>query len=132
MANTVGKNGKISDGTNVIGELRGWSIDESAETIEDTAQGDGDWRSFQPGIRSWAGSCSCFYDKADLGQIALSVGAVITGDFYPDDDDVGDEEWSGSFIVSGLGTEIAEGNTTLITRSITFQGSGALTKGTKV
>lgn len=130
MATIVGKDGKVANGTNIVAEMRSFSLSVTGEAVEDTAMGD-DWRTYQPGIKSWSGEFNCWYDSSDTdGQEAFDANASLTAKFYPDNNETGDVELSGTIIVTEAGIEVPEGNNQIISRTVQFQGSGALTEGT--
>ena len=86
-------------------------------------------KTFQSGLKSWNGSLNAFWDETDTtGQEALTVGSSATLNLYPEGATTGDIYYYGTAIVTSVG--IANPTNGMVTRSIGFQGSGALTKGT--
>ena len=127
MATFQGKDGLVKVGANRIAEVDNWSIDQTSATEEDTAQGDS-WQTFKPGLKTFTGSIECHWDDTDtLGQVALAVGAEVTFNLYPEGDSTGQEEMSGSAIVTSV--SIASPKDGITSRSFQFQGTGALTIG---
>lgn len=128
MANHTGVDGVVKVGTNTVAEVRDWSVNETADTIEDTTMNDTS-KTFQAGLKSWNGSLNAFWDETDTtGQEALTVGSSATLNLYPEGATTGDIYYYGTAIVTSVG--IANPTNGMVTRSIGFQGSGALTKGT--
>ena len=128
MANHTGVDGVVKVGTNTVAEVRDWSVNETADTIEDTTMNDTS-KTFQSGLKSWNGSLNAFWDETDTtGQEALTVGSSATLNLYPEGATTGDIYYYGTAIVTSVG--IANPTNGMVTRSIGFQGSGALTKGT--
>ena len=127
MATHKGSEGIIKVGTDSILEIRSYSIEESADTLEDTSMGDSA-RTYKPSLTSFSGSLDVFWDETDTGQNALSIGSEVTLNVYPEGDASGDTYYSGSAIVTGVSrTGSFDG---LVEASISVQGSGALTEST--
>ena len=83
MATHTGSAGTIKIGANAVAELRSFSIEETADTVEDTVMTD-TARSFKPTLTSFSGSADVYWDETDTnGQVALSVGAEVTIGFLP-------------------------------------------------
>lgn len=128
MANHTGVDGVVKVGTNSVAEVRNWSINETADTIEDTTMNDTS-RTYQAGLKGWSGSLTAFWDEADTnGQVALTVGSSATLNLYPEGATTGDIYYSGTAIVNSIGVAVPTNG--MVERTIGFQGSGALTIGT--
>ena len=129
MATHKGSEGIVKVGsTNVVAEIRSYSIEESADTLEDTSMGDSA-KTYKPSLTSFSGSLDVFWDETDSsGQGALSIGSEVTLSIYPEGDTTGDVYYSGSAIVTGVSrTGSYDG---LVEASISVQGNGALTEST--
>jgi len=128
MATHKGSEGTVKVGSNAIAEIRSYSIEESADTIEDTSMGDSA-RTYKPSLTQFSGSIDVFWDETDTsGQGALDVGSEITLNFYPEGDTAGDTYYSGSAIVTGVTrTGSFDG---MVEASISVQGNGTLTEST--
>jgi len=127
MATHKGSEGVIKVGSDSVLEIRSYSIEESADTLEDTSMGDSA-RTYKPSLTSFSGSLDVFWDEADTGQSALSIGSEVTLNVYPEGDQSGDTYYSGSAIVTGVSrTGAFDG---LVEASISVQGNGALTEST--
>jgi hypothetical protein len=127
MATHTGSEGTLKVGANTIGEIRSFSISESADTLEDTAMGDVA-RTYKSSLTTFTGSVDVFWDEADSGQMAMTVGASITFSAYPEGATAGDKYYTGSAIVTGL--TINSSFDGMVEASITLQGTGALTLST--
>lgn len=129
MATHKGSEGIVKVGsTNVVAEIKSYSIEESADTLEDTSMGDSA-RTYKSSLTSFSGSLDVFWDETDTsGQGALSVGSEVTLSFYPEGDTAGDTYYSGSAIVTGVSRNASFDG--LIEASISVQGNGALTTTT--
>tara|TARA_Y100001978_G_scaffold196809_1_gene206779 strand:- start:982 stop:1371 length:390 start_codon:yes stop_codon:yes gene_type:complete len=128
MATHLGKEGTVQVGSNAIAEIRGFSIDETIDTVEDTSMGDAS-KSYLASIKDFSGSVDVLYDETDTnGQTALAVGSSVTLNFAPEGSDSGDVKLTGTAIVTGKSiTSTFDG---LVESTITVQGTGGLTTTT--
>ena len=128
MATHPGKEGTVQVGSNAIAEIRGFSIDETIDTVEDTSMGDSS-KTYLASIKDFSGSVDVLYDETDTnGQTALSVGSSVTLNFAPEGTDSGDVKLTGTAIVTGKSvTSSFDG---LVESTITVQGTGGLTTTT--
>ena len=128
MATHAGSEGTVKVGANAIAEIRSFSIEETADTIEDTTMGDGA-RTYKPSLTSFSGSVDVFWDETDsTGQGALTIGAEVTLNLYPEGPSPGDTYLSGSAIVTSR--SISSSFDGMVEMSISVQGNGALTTDT--
>jgi len=127
MATHTGSEGTLKVGSNTIGEIRSFSISESADTLEDTSMGDVA-RTYKSSLTNFTGSVDVFWDEADAGQVAMTVGASVTFSAYPEGASSGDKYYTGTAIVTGLTINSSFDN--MVEASITLQGTGALTLST--
>lgn len=127
MATHTGSEGTLKVGANTIGEIRSFSISESADTLEDTSMGDAA-RTYKASLTTFTGSVDVFWDEADTGQMAMTVGSSITFSAYPEGATSGDKYYTGSAIVTGL--TINSSFDGMVEASITLQGTGALSLST--
>lgn len=128
MAIHKGSEGTVKVGSNDILEIRSYSIEETADTLEDTTMGDSA-RTYLPSLTSWSGSVDVFWDETDTtGQGALTIGAVAVVNFYLEGDTSGDTYYTGSAIVTGISRSASFDG--LVEASISIQGTGALTSAT--
>lgn len=128
MATHTGSEGTVKVGSNAIAEIRSFSIEETADTLEDTTMGD-TARTYKSSLTSFSGSVDVLWDETDSnGQGALTIGAEVTLNLYPEGDAAGDTYLTGSAIVTGR--SISSSYDGLVEMSITVQGNGALTSTT--
>ena len=128
MATHTGSEGTVKVGANAIAEIRSFSLEETADTLEDTTMGD-TARTYKSSLTTFTGSVDVFWDETDtLGQGALTIGASVTLNVYPAGDDGGDTYYTGTAIVTGITRSSSFDG--LVEASITVQGSGALTDTT--
>lgn len=128
MASHTGSEGIVKIGSATMAEVRSWSIEETAETIENTAMGDAA-RTYALGLTGWSGSMDVWWDETDTsGQGACDVGSSLTFNFYPEGTTTGDTYYTGTGLVTGHSrTASFDGN---VEASISVQGTGALTEST--
>jgi len=128
MATHTGSEGTVKVGSDAIAEIRSFSIEESADTLEDTTMGD-TARTYKPSLTTFTGSVDVLWDETDTtGQGALTIGAEVTLNLYPEGDASGDTYLTGSAIVTGRSVNSSFDG--LVEMSISVQGNGALTQTT--
>ena len=128
MATHKGSEGVVKVGTNTVAEVRSYSIEESADVLEDTSMGDSA-KTYLASLTSFSGSLDVFWDETDTsGQGALTVGSSVTLNVYPEGADSGDTYYSGTALVTGVSRSGSFDG--MVEASITVQGSGALTQST--
>ena len=127
MATHHGKEGVVTAGGTAIGELTGFTIETTGDVVEDTQLSDSE-KSFLAGRTSFSGTLEMHYDEADAQQETLTAGSSISFVLLPEGNDSGDQSFTGTGIVTGMSINNAMDG--IVSRSVTFQGTGALTKGT--
>lgn len=126
MATHTGSQGTVRVGaTNSVLEIRSYSVEETADTVEDTSMGDS-YRTFKTTLKGWSGSVDVFWDETDTtGQGALVPGAEVNIRFYPEGAASADVYYTGQAIVTGK--TITGSFDGMVESTITVQGTGALT-----
>lgn len=128
MATHTGSEGTVKVGANAIAEIRSFSIEESADTLDDTTMGD-TARTYKPSLTTFTGTIEVLWDETNTtGQGALTIGADVTLNLYPEGDTAGDTYLTGAAIVTGR--TINSSFDGLVEMSISVQGNGALTQTT--
>jgi|TARA_R100000278_G_scaffold42664_1_gene37550 predicted secreted protein len=132
MATHTGSEGTVKVGTagsdTAIAEIRSFSIEETADTLETTSMGDSS-RTYVASLKQFTGSIDVFWDETNTGgQTALTVGASVTLNLYPEGATSGDTYYGGTAIVTGR--TINSTFDGLVEMTISVQGSGALTETT--
>ena len=127
MATHFGKEGVVTAGGTGIGELTGYTLETTADVVEDTQLSDST-KSFVAGRTSFSGTLDMSYDETDSPQQTLTAGTTIAFILEPEGNSSGDETFTGSGIVTGMSVNVTLDGIT--TRSVTFQGTGTLTRGT--
>ena len=127
MATHFGKEGVVTAGGTGIGELTGYTLETTADVVEDTQLSDST-KSFVAGRTSFSGTLDMSYDETDSPQQTLTAGTSISFILAPEGNSSGDETFTGTGIVTGMSVNVTLDGIT--TRSVTFQGTGTLTRGT--
>lgn len=128
MATHAGSEGVVKVGSDTVGNVRSYSIEETADTIEETTMGQSA-RFYRASLTSWSGSVDLYWNEEDTGQNSLTVGSEVTINVYPEGDgDTGDTYYTGTAIVTGV-TKSASFDG-MVEASVSIQGDGALTSTT--
>ena len=127
MATHFGKEGVVTAGGTGIGELTGYTLETTADVVEDTQLSDST-KSFVTGRTSFSGTLDMSYDETDTPQQTLTAGTSIAFILAPEGNASTDETFTGTGIITGMSINVSLDGIT--TRSVTFQGTGALTRGT--
>ena len=127
MATTHGKQGVVTVGGTEMGEVTSFTLETTGDVVEDTALTDSA-KSFITGRTSFSGTIEMHYDKADSQQASLTAGSSISFVLLPEGNTTGDESYSGTGVVTGM--SVNNSMDAVVSRTVTFQGTGALTVGT--
>jgi hypothetical protein len=127
MATHHGKEGVVTVGGVAMGEVTSFTLETTGDVVEDTALSDGT-KSFVAGRTSFSGTIEMHFDEADAQQETLLAGASISFVLLPEGNTGGDASYSGTGIVTGM--SINNAMDAIVSRSVTFQGTGTLTVGT--
>ena len=127
MATHHGKEGVVTAGGTAIGELTGFTIETTGDVVEDTQLSDAT-KSFVAGRTSFSGTLEMHYDETDAQQETLTAGSSISFVLLPEGNTSGDQSFTGTGLVTGM--SINNTMDGIVSRSVTFQGTGALTKST--
>lgn len=127
MATHHGKEGIVKTGSDTTGEVTGFTIETTADVVEDTALSD-TAKTYLAGRTAFSGTIDMHYDETDTSQEAMDAGTSLTFTLLPEGDTTGDQSFSGSGIVTSMSVSVSLDGVT--TRSVAFQGTGALTVGT--
>nr|BAR38475.1 phage major tail protein 2 [uncultured Mediterranean phage uvMED] len=127
MATHHGKEGVVKAGGTAVGELTGFTLETTGDVVEDTALTDAT-KSFVAGRTSFSGTLEMHFDETDSPQTSLVAGASIAFILLPEGSSSGDRSFTGTGIVTGM--SVNNSMDAIISRTVTFQGTGALTIGT--
>ena len=128
MANHKGSEGIIKVGSATVAEVKDWSLYVTAETIDDTIMGE-TARTRKSSLTSASGSLSAFWDESDAtGQMAMTAGAEVTLNLYPEGATTGDYFASLSAIITTVDVSAAMDG--MVEASFSFESNGAVTWAT--
>jgi len=127
MATHHGKEGVVTVGGTAVGELTGFTLETTGDVVEDTSLTDGT-KSFVTGRTSFSGTLEMHFDESNTQQETLLAGASISFVLLPEGNTSGDASYTGTGIVTGM--SINNSMDAIVSRTVTFQGTGALTVGT--
>lgn len=137
MATLTGNNGAVSiDGVNVV-NVRNFSIEMTADTIETSTMGT-DVRTYVKGMSSFSGSADVYFDPSDfdtneskfnptaglVGASGVAVKLYIEQNYSS----TSDYAFTGDVIVTGYTVNSSFDG--LVEASISFQGTGGTTYST--
>jgi predicted secreted protein len=128
MAVHHGKEGEVVVGSTAVGELTSFTLETTGDVVESTQMSDAA-KSFIAGRTSFSGSLEMHFDEADSVQTQLTSGSSITFKLLPEGSSTGDRKFEGTGIVTGM--SVSQPLDGIVSRSVTFQGTGALTIGTE-
>ena len=133
MATFTGENGKVditaedSAGLTTVAEVRSWTVEHTKDVIEDTVMGDAA-RTYKSGLHQFTGSMEVVYDSTHSSATNAfdpAQDGALSVEFYPDA--TSGQKFSGSVIVTSVSRTASFDD--LVTATVNFQGTGALTIG---
>jgi len=117
----------VSGTATAVAEVRSFTIDQETATVENTVMGDSD-RTYLPSLSQFSGSMDVYFRDDDSAANALFAGIgadAATIELYPSGETTG-IKLSGEIIVTGH--SITSNFDGMVEASVSFQGTGALTK----
>jgi len=132
MATTKGSSGvvklAVSGGTvAAMGEVRSYTLTQTADTVEDTVMGDTS-RTYLASLTTGTLSAEVYWDDADAVQLVMDAAADVDFEVYPTGTGTGEKYYSGSGIVTS--NEITAAFDGMVEGSFEVQVSGAVTEAT--
>ena len=127
MATHTGLNGVVKLGSNTVGEVTGFTLNQTHDTVEDTALGDS-MKSYKSLRGDATATVECHFDETDTAQEAANLGTSATLELYPEGADSGDKYFTGTAIVTGGDVGVTMDG--IISRTLTFQFSGGVSEAT--
>ena len=130
MATSKGSSGVVkiaADGgaVAVVGEVRSFSIDETADTLEDTVMGDTS-KTYLPSLKDATLTIDALWDDADAQHLLFDTGADIDWEIHPTGTGSGEKKYSGNGLVTSK--TISASYDGLVEASFAVQDSGAITE----
>ena len=128
MAVHHGKEGEVVVGGSAVGELVSFTLETTGDVVESTKMADAA-KTFVAGRTSFSGTLEMHFDETDSAQTQMTAGTTLTFKLLPEGSTSGDRKFEGSGIVTGM--SVNQPLDGVVARSVTFQGTGALTIGTE-
>ena len=125
MATFKGNDGVVLIGTDAMAEVISFSVDETADTIEDTAMGD-TAKSYKASFTDFSGTVETYFDDTDTAQTNCTAGSSITLNLQMEGNTSGDHKLTGSAIVTSRSIGVTSDGINTATYSL--QGTGGLTE----
>ena len=123
-----GKEGEVVVGGSAVGELVSFTLETTGDVVESTKMSDAA-KTFVAGRTSFSGTLEMHFDEADSVQTQLTAGASISFKLLPEGSSTGDRKFEGASVITGM--SVSQPLDGIVARSVTFQGTGALTIGTE-
>ena len=123
-----GKEGEVVIGGSAVGELTSFTLETTGDVVESTKMADAA-KTFVAGRTSFSGTLEMHFDEADSVQTQFTAGSTLTFKLLPEGSSTGDRKFEGSGIVTGM--SVNQPMDGIVARSVTFQGTGALTIGSE-
>ena len=127
MATHTGVNGVVKIGANTVGEVVSFTLNQTHDTVEDTALSDS-MKSYKALRGDATATVECHFDETDTAQEAANSGTEATLELYPEGDTSGDKYFVGTAIVTGADVGVTMDG--IISRTFTFQFTGGITEAT--
>ena len=127
MATHTGSEGVVKIGTFTMAETRSYTLTETGDTIENSVMGDS-YRTYAAGMKTFTGSIVCYWDETESAQGALTVGASVTLNLYPEGNASTDKYYTGTVLVTSIERSAAFDG--MVEATFSFQGTGTLTEST--
>ena len=127
MATFKGNDGSVLIGTDVMAEVISFSIDETADTIEDTVMGD-TAKTYVASFKDFTGTVETYFDDTDTAQTNCRAGDSFTLNLQMEGNTSGDHKLTGSAIVTSFSLGVTSDG--INTATYSFQGTGGLTETT--
>jgi len=133
MATHTGSEGVVKfaatgDSVAQVAEVRSYTLDLTADTIENTSMGDS-FRSYTTALKAFSIAVECFWDETDTtGQMTIDPGTTVDFELYPEGTASGATYYSGSAIVTSR--SITASFDGMVEVSFAATGTGALTETT--
>ena len=109
-----------------VGEVRSFSIDGSADTIEKSVIGH-TARTYKAGLETHTVSLECYWDQADAQQLVLDNRASVDFEISPSGTASGSKKYTGTGIVTSKIINASFDG--MVEASFSIQVSGAVTEG---
>jgi hypothetical protein len=127
MATRKGKEGIVKVGTTVVGEVKSFELEVTANEVDTSIMGV-DWTKTDSTQNSWSGTMEVFYDPTDTGQQGLAVGDMATLAFYYEGSTTGLKYDTGTALITSISK--SQSFDSMVNQTVAFSGNGTLTTST--
>jgi len=128
MATFKGNDGTVLNGSNAVAEIISFTVNETADVIEDTTMGD-TAKSYQASFTDATATVETYFDDTDTsGQGGFTVGSSVTVNFQMEGNTSGDHKLTGTALITGR--DIGASADGMVTATYTMQITGGLTETT--
>lgn len=117
MAYILGKDLIVKNGLTPIAGATSCNISISAEVLNTTTKGDGDWTGNMAGLKSWNIDCDALFSLDDFAYVE-KVGTEVTIEVT-----VSSKTYTGKAIINDL--KINSGTGEIVTYNLTMTGNGS-------
>ena len=125
MATFKGNDGVVLIGTDVMAEVISFSVDETADTIEDTVMGD-TAKTYKASFTDFTATIETYFDDTDTAQQAVTAGDTVVVKLQMEGNTSSDHQLTGSAIVTSRSIGVTSDGINTATYSL--QGTGGLTE----
>ena len=125
MATFKGNDGVVLIGTDVMAEVISFSVDETAETIQDTVMGD-TAHTYVSSFKDFTATVETYFDDTDTAQNNVAAGDTVVLNLQMEGNTTGDHKLTGSAIVTSFSVNVSSDS--INTATYSFQGTGGLTE----
>lgn len=129
MATIKGKEGVFKIGTVVVGEVKSFELNVTANKVDRSVMGM-DWTRAESTQNSWTLSADLFADSSDDGQALLVVGSKVNVKLYSAGDGTGLQEDAGVGLVTSISR--SQSHDGLVELTVELDGDGDLVTSTVV
>ena len=125
MATFKGNDGVVLIGTDVMAEVISFSVDETADVIEDTVMSDVA-KTYKASFTDFTATVETYFDDTDAAQQAVTAGDTVTLNLQMEGNTSSDHKLTGSAIVTSRSIGVTSDGINTATYSL--QGTGGLTE----
>jgi hypothetical protein len=128
MATHHGNDGTVRiAASGAIGEIRQWSLTQTAQIADDSAMGDA-WRTHLAGKDEASGQITCWWDEDDAQQEALQVGAEVVLRLLPEGNVMDDARFSATARVTEI--VLTDAQDGIVERTFNYRVQGTVSEST--
>lgn len=123
MATVLGKEGFLRISNITVVQIRGYALNHTSDTVEDTVIGD-DYKTRKATLKDFRVSGDLYFDTADGGANAMTIGSEVTVDLYPMGIATASRYYQGRAIITSFDPNARHDG--MVEVPFTAEGTGAL------